>query len=80
MSNLLTVVSATVAAYDFRAKYGPAVCSSDLFPSRYLSLNHLEFFRWYDSFMVGFHIILWDFAFTDLGLFCQKVHGEGLLQ
>ena len=65
MPNLLAVVSTAVAAYDFRTKYDPAVCSADLFASRYLGLNHLEFFRWNDRFMVGFYIILWDFMLTD---------------
>ena len=51
LASHIGVVSTAIAAYDFRAKYSPAVCSSDLFASRYLGLNHLKFFRWNDRFM-----------------------------
>ena len=43
-------------------------------------LHHLEHFRVDDGFVVIFDIVLWDFAFVDLGLFGQEIDGVAFLK
>ena len=47
---------------------------------QYLTLDHFEYFRLDNGFVVILYIILWDFSFIDLGLLSKEVSSVGLLQ
>lgn len=47
---------------------------------QHFTLDHLEYFRLDNGFVVILYIILWDFLFVDFGLLGKEVCGVRLLQ
>ena len=81
MPHLAAVKPTAAAADEFSRKAACAVMrASGLLPSRQLILCHIEYFRLDDGRMAVLDVILGNFPFIDLHLFCEKVRAESLLQ